>query len=281
MRLPLIVAVLALVVSAGAPVQADPPRRPKVRLVDEEGRPIRFTPTPRKSAPVVSIPSGLIAPRETDEGRPVKRDNSDIVPNSIVWRYADTGLIAHVEGDYRVPEAKTPTEVAERFLRTYYRELGLDEDYRQELALIYESPDRGTMVLRYEQIYQQVPVLDSFILFYVGPDLVLKGLDAHVIRIEDGPPLSMPTDSSNATSAVIVRLRSELGSEVEPEDFPSAKLAVKVEGGRARSHWIVGFNTVNPPVYWQALVDAETNEVVSLFTKAPKPSPPPKMKVTS
>lgn len=251
-------------------------RKPKVKIIEDTPQPKIQKPAKPKRKPI-EVPARLRAPDERQDGRAVRKETSEIVPNSEVYRYEDNGFIAHIEGDYTVPNVKSPTDLAERFLKMYYKELGLDERYRSCLRLLFESPDRGTMVLRYEQTYQQIPILDSFITFYVSPDMILKGLDANVIPIEGDAQISAPQDPQLAINAVLEKLNSELSEQVELEDFPSAKLAVRVLQGAPRSQWVIGFNTVNPPVYWNAIVDADSNRVISLHTKqgvpaAPKPA---------
>jgi Zn-dependent metalloprotease len=182
-----------------------------------------------------------------------------VIAGATVQRDATTGQIRRVRGRIPMPGAQTPAEAAARFLHGNAKVLGLSptlEELRPERTA--ESLT-GYHVI-YQQIYAGMPVFDGELGVHLDRDGAVRLLNQDLIPVSRKITLQRPTDPTAAIAAAV----RAVNAVSAPSEAPRAEAGVLVERGVPRSVWRVTFSTHAPGAAWGVMVDAGTNQPISV-----------------
>jgi len=187
-----------------------------------------------------------------------------VIRGALVEKDLISGQIRRMTGSVVVLNTRSPKETAGKFLRLTLRLFGLRKGF-SELRLEREVRSLTGTTLTYQRYYADLPVLNDEITVRVQNNNTIVGVNSSLDLITRPVKLLSPRDSATAVEAAAKAVSSASG----PADTPVAQAAVMInQNGSPFVVWLVSFKTREPAAAWNVVVDAKTNNIISMTNLA-------------
>lgn len=187
------------------------------------------------------------------------RPEIGVIPRATVQRDVSTRQIRRIRGRISMGNVKTAREAAERFLKDNRRTLGLS-DTLAELNSIRDIESLTGHHITFQQVYSGLPVFGGQLSVHTDKIFVIQLVNDDLIPIAEPIAIQTPKEPNQAIEAAVHAVNAPSG----PTENPIAEAGVLVTKGIPIAVWQVRFDTRSPGAAWMVIVDAQTNQVLSV-----------------
>jgi hypothetical protein len=183
-----------------------------------------------------------------------------ILDESVKILWSGKGIVSHIEGLITIPITKDVDESVRHFLMEYSALFGIKKDL-SGLKFIIKSYGRDSYHIKYQQFYQEIPVLNAFISIHLNSE-------SKIVMIKNNYHLFIELDTKAILNGGLSKEKAieiaheYLNAETRLKRDSTAEVAILPIDIQFYLIWIVYVALKNPPAGHHVYVDVRNGDII-------------------